>query len=91
MVEAIEKGDAMSKGSGNDSPPSVDQAEKPPTGPAPVQDPEVESDFKAGKRELLILGTMAALNVILALDATVLPPALPVGTFHCSLQGLRLN
>ncbi|KAI0877789.1 MFS general substrate transporter [Hypoxylon argillaceum] len=42
-----------------------------------VEDPENESDFKAGKRELLILGTMAALNVILALDATVLPPALP--------------
>ncbi|KAI3326327.1 MFS general substrate transporter [Xylariaceae sp. AK1471] len=55
----------------------MDQAEKPRTRPASVRDPENESDFKAGKRELLILGTMAALNVILALDATVLPPALP--------------
>ncbi|KAI0454910.1 MFS general substrate transporter [Xylaria acuta] len=62
----------------NDS-SSVDQAEKPQTSPTEklVQTPEDESEFKAGKRELLILGTMAALNVILALDATVLPPALP--------------
>lgn len=51
---------------------------------------EDESDFKAGKRELLILGTMVVLNVILALDATVPPPALPVSTFHL-LQNLRLD
>ncbi|KAI0108994.1 MFS general substrate transporter [Nemania sp. FL0031] len=69
----------MSKSDRNDS-SSVDQTEK--TQPNPpeqvlVEELENESEFKAGKRELLILGTMAALNVILALDATVLPPALP--------------
>lgn len=80
--------DTMSK---NDS-SSVDQTEKLQTNPPDqvilVEDPENESDFKAGKRELLILGTMAALNVILALDATVLPPALPVCTYH-SISLLR--
>ncbi|KAJ2977771.1 hypothetical protein NUW58_g7706 [Xylaria curta] len=63
----------------NDS-SSVEQTEKTQTPPAvglQTPDSEDEGDFKAGKRELLILGTMAALNVILALDATVLPPALP--------------
>ncbi|KAK4207789.1 putative major facilitator superfamily transporter [Rhypophila decipiens] len=34
--------------------------------------------WTAGKQELIILSTMAALNVILALDATVLVPALPM-------------
>ncbi|KAI0474818.1 MFS general substrate transporter [Xylaria cf. heliscus] len=58
---------------------SVDQTENSPPNPTPesIEPSEDESEFKAGKRELLILGTMAALNVILALDATVLPPALP--------------
>ncbi|KAI1115642.1 MFS general substrate transporter [Nemania sp. NC0429] len=48
-----------------------------PPEPEVVQVRGNEDEFKAGKREFLILGTMAALNVILALDATVLPPALP--------------
>lgn len=39
-----------------------------------------DKEFKAGKWELMILGTMALLNIILAVDATVLPPALPVST-----------
>ncbi|KAI1828710.1 MFS general substrate transporter [Xylaria intraflava] len=69
----------MSKSSGNEA-SSVEQTEKPKiddADPASSQSPENDDDFKAGKREMLILGTMAALNVILALDATVLPPALP--------------
>ncbi|KAI1125316.1 MFS general substrate transporter [Nemania abortiva] len=69
----------MSKSDKNDS-SSVDQTEKTQTNSPDqvlVEDAENENKFKAGKRELLILGTMAALNVILALDATVLPPALP--------------
>ncbi|GAP88123.1 putative major facilitator superfamily transporter [Rosellinia necatrix] len=69
----------MSKESKNDS-SSVDRTEElqiPPPNQEFTPDSEDEVPFKAGKRELLILGTMAALNVILALDATVLPPALP--------------
>lgn len=76
----------MSKSEKNDS-SSVDQTEKLQANPPDPELVEVrgnEGDFKAGKREFLILGTMAALNVILALDATVLPPVLPVGTSHLS-------
>ena len=40
-----------------------------------------EPQWKAKKQELVILATMAILNVILALDATVLVPALPVSIF----------
>lgn len=74
---------------------SVDRTEKPRTSPAEelIQTSEDgnenENEFKAGKRELLILGTMAALNVILALDATVLPPALPVSTSYYSSSRSR--
>lgn len=39
---------------------------------------EDDTEFKAGKWEFMILGTMALLNIILAVDATILPPALPV-------------
>ncbi|KAI0443194.1 MFS general substrate transporter [Xylaria telfairii] len=75
-IAAISRAATMS--STHDS-SSVDRTEKPQTSPAEelIQTSEDENEFKAGKRELLILGTMAALNVILALDATVLPPALP--------------
>ncbi|KAK4215782.1 major facilitator superfamily domain-containing protein [Rhypophila decipiens] len=46
---------------------------------SPVQVGEDDgATWKAGKQELIILSTMAALNVILALDATVLVPALPM-------------
>lgn len=81
----------MSNVAGNDD-SSGDRAEKAQSEPAElvtVQAPVNESDFKAGKRELLILGTMAALNVILALDATVLPPALP--TLAKDLNGTSIE
>ncbi|KAI1416671.1 MFS general substrate transporter [Hypoxylon sp. FL1857] len=71
---------------------SGDGVEKIQTEPAEsvtIQTPRNDGDFKAGKRELLILGTMAALNVILALDATVLPPALP--TLAKDLNGTSIE
>lgn len=48
--------------------------------------------FKLGPREIVILSTLAALNVILALDATVLVPALSVSDCYippCALVFLR--
>ncbi|KAI1074260.1 MFS general substrate transporter [Whalleya microplaca] len=81
----------MSNSSRNDH-STRDQTEKPETNlaePVSVPAPENENDFKAGRRELLILGTMAALNVILALDATVLPPALP--TLSKDLHGTAIE
>ncbi|KAI2635457.1 MFS general substrate transporter [Xylaria nigripes] len=70
----------MSKFSGTQSLPA-DQAEIShslhSTIEEPTPHPEDDTHFKAGKRELLILATMASLNAILALDATILPPALP--------------
>lgn len=86
----------MSKSEKNDS-SSVDRTEKLQANtpdPELVEVRENEGDFKAGKREILILGTMAALNVILSLDATVLPPVLPVGTSHLGsspISGLDLS
>jgi hypothetical protein len=83
----------MSRSSENDS-PSVDQTEKSQATLADqvlTADPGNEADFKVGKKELLIILTMAALNVILALDATVLPPALPVSTLPFSLRVLHFK
>lgn len=42
--------------------------------------------FKLGPREVVILSTLAALNVILALDATVLVPALSVSECYSSFR-----
>ncbi|KAH9989421.1 MFS general substrate transporter [Xylariaceae sp. FL0662B] len=81
----------MPNGSENDL-SSGDKAAKTQAGPlepVPVQTSENGSDFKAGKRELLILGTMTALNVILALDATVIPPILP--TLAKDLNGTAIE
>ncbi|KAI1814010.1 MFS general substrate transporter [Poronia punctata] len=64
----------------NDCPSPAGQAEKPQPNSSrrgSAAGPEDGTNFKASKKEILILLTMAALNVILALDATVLPPALP--------------
>ncbi|KAK3324351.1 hypothetical protein B0T19DRAFT_477265, partial [Cercophora scortea] len=52
-----------------------EKKQEPPTTDA--DEGETEIEWKAGRQELVILGTMAILNVILALDATVLVPALP--------------
>ncbi|KXX72966.1 putative MFS-type transporter YusP [Madurella mycetomatis] len=58
-----------------------------PPGSVPVLPaaPENEREFKAGKWEFMILGTMALLNITLVVDATILPPALPVGRFLVSI------
>lgn len=79
----------MSNSSGNDTPPAV-EVEKTQVASTPlagVQTPEQECEFKAGKREFLILGTLTSLNVILALDATVIPPILTVSKLV--LPGMR--
>lgn len=47
--------------------------------PAPNNEGKETGEFKAGRWEFTILGSMALLNIILAVDATILPPALPVG------------
>ncbi|KAM7184109.1 Major Facilitator Superfamily domain containing protein [Naviculisporaceae sp. PSN 640] len=50
---------------------------------------EDDAEFKAGKWEFMILGTMALLNIILAVDATILPPALP--TLAKTLNGTAIE
>ncbi|KAM7215617.1 Major facilitator superfamily domain containing protein [Rhypophila decipiens] len=61
------------------------------TPPDLVSVPALEDDreFKAGKWEFMILGTMALLNIILAVDATILPPALP--TLAKTLNGTAIE
>ncbi|KXX82064.1 hypothetical protein MMYC01_200939 [Madurella mycetomatis] len=54
-----------------------------------VPGPENDGEFKAGKWEFMILGSMALLNIILAVDATILPPALP--TLASSLNGTAIE
>ncbi|KAH9905665.1 MFS general substrate transporter [Xylariomycetidae sp. FL2044] len=46
---------------------------------------EIDSDWKAGRQEIIILTTMAILALIIALDATILAPALP--TLAVELHG----
>ncbi|KAI1211605.1 MFS general substrate transporter [Annulohypoxylon truncatum] len=81
---ANDSGNAPSSGDGAEKTQTMDPIES-----IPVNSSENDVDFKAGKRELLILGTMTALNVILSLDATVLPPVLP--TLAKDLNGTTIE
>lgn len=92
---------AMSTKGGSPSPSEV-SAQAVPTGSENTvrdlqgtkQQPEsaVTDQFKLGPREVVILSTLAALNVILALDATVLVPALSVSHIcYASLLSLDIE
>ncbi|KAI0470589.1 MFS general substrate transporter [Xylariaceae sp. FL0804] len=47
--------------------------------------PELDTEWKAGRQEIIVLITMAILALIIALDATILAPALP--TLAVELKG----
>lgn len=51
---------------------------------AVCETPPLESPFKAGKEEWLILTCLGLVSLMVALDATIVVPALPVSGPHTS-------